>query len=477
MKHVLIIIHNNTYFNGLLPVALCLKETKEYEPIFLFRALYPTLANELAKCQVEGFRFVLSGNAALVNRTPVSDTVTISSITHRRWTAFIPLPVKRALKQSLIYAIRNPLYETWLLWRKIKSIRQLIRTHSISIMVLPADNRYDQAAYVQAAHLEHKPVIVVPQFMAGPLEWAEYVWDKAEYWLDNGLNRIAGRVYPRWIREHKGRKLIGLPASQIFAREWLGIAPPLPWVLHSGFTDALALEGEAVRDYCIEEGLPSPALYVIGSGAHDILANGLRNVSQKRVELCKSLGLPSDRPVLLSALTPDAFYMTGPTKEFNTYGELVEFWCRSLAAIDGWNAIVCLHPSVETASMKYIEEWGVRIADEPTIQLIPLCDIFVASISATIQWAIACGKPVVNYDVHRYRYTDYVGVGGVILVEEKNEFQQVLGRLTSDPGFYTEISARQSAYAQRWGRLDGKAGERLLELFDVMIDRYSGVKT
>ncbi len=36
------------------------------------------------------------------------------------------------------------------------------------------------------------------------------------------------------------------------------------------------------------------------------------------------------------------------------------------------------------------------------LSLVPLCSLYVASVSATIRWAIACGKPVVNYDVYRF---------------------------------------------------------------------------
>ena len=69
-----------------------------------------------------------------------------------------------------------------------------------------------------------------------------------------------------------------------------------------------------------------------------------------------------------------------------------------------------------------------------TAELVPLCDVFVASISSTIRWAIACGKPVVNYDVYRYRYTDFIGVEGVLTCEEQDEFVSVLRRLDIGSG-------------------------------------------
>lgn len=368
---------------------------------------------------------------------------------------------------------RNLFVQTLLLYKRIKYYRQYINKQDISLVILPADNRYDQAAIVKAAHHKEVPVVVIPQFMASALEWAEVVWEKREYSARSWANRFACSLFPRWGYVHKGRRLVALPANQILAREWLGIAPPRPWILHSGHADALAVESEAVRDYCIAEGLPPEKIKVTGSSTHDIISAIISKKEEKRLELYADLSLPDDRPMILSALPPDFIYMGRPQCEFQKYDELIEFWCRSLAAIKSFNIVICLHPSISVQEMKHIERFGVKIAKEPTYELIPLCDIFVASVSSTIQWAIACGKPVVNYDVYRYRYTDYLNVEGVISIENKSDYEDTLRRLTSDVEYRAEITARQSVHANRWGRLDGRAGDRLIQLFDDLIDQYS----
>jgi len=116
--------------------------------------------------------------------------------------------------------------------------------------------------------------------------------------------------------------------------------------------------------------------------------------------------------------------------------------------------------------MLHLEATGVTIASEPISSLIPRCDVFVASVSATIQWAIACGKPVINYDVYRYRYPDYLGVGGIVAMETAAEFRAALERVTGDDRYRDELAERQRRHAPEWGVLDGHAGDRLLALFD-----------
>lgn len=472
MKQVLIPIHANTYFTGLLQVAISLKKLGGYEPNFLFCLSYPTLQNDLETCRRENIPFHFVKNGRLEHDNNAGNFNACMGMKQHSWKMpiFLLSSLKR-IKSIMMRIVRNNfLSQIYFLYNQIKFIRKVINEYHILLVILPADNRYDQAAIVRAAHDESVPVVVVPQFMAGALEWAEYVWDKPEYSMKSWANRLAVALFPRWAYVHKGRKLIALPASQVFVRELFGIAPPLPWVLHSGYADGLAVESDAMRDYCISEELPSKKIYVTGSSTQDIISEIIPKMLEKRLELYIEYALPHDRPMLLVALPPNSIYMGRPECEFKEYDDLLKFWCYSLVAVKGYNVIFCLHPSVTMQERRRIEEFGLILVNKPTQELIPLCDIYVASISATIQWAIACGKPVLNYDVYRYRYTDYVGVGGVITVEDKCNFLNALEQLTSDANYYKEIVARQSICANRWGVLDGKAGNRLKDLFDNMID-------
>jgi len=383
--------------------------------------------------------------------------------------------LQRSAITPMLRFIRGTFHSLRHLAAQLRFARGLIRRLKPSFLVLGGDLvGYDTAVFVKAAHAEHVPVVVAPGWMASAREAGEaYAYDPA-YRVQGWPNRLCSTLYPRWVHEHKGHKLLRLPAAQVLAREWLGLAPPLPWVLHSGDADAIAVESDAMRTYCVSEGLPAEQLVLTGSLAHDVMAEIREDVIGRRTELYHRLGLPEDRPMLLAALPPDFLYMAGGRPEcgFRTYNELAEFWIQALAAVGEYNVVISLHPSVAYEDMKHIEQQAVRISEDPTMALIPLCDVFVASVSATIQWAIACGKPVLNYDVYRYRYADYADAEGVISVEEKDEFLSVLRRVTGDHASYAEIAARQAACADQWGQLDGRAGERMMQLFEQLMRRY-----
>ncbi len=433
----LLVVHTNSYFANLLPVARLIARSNAFVPRILFTLPYPTRARDEATCRAEGF-------------------------------AFEVLPPLGRIRRSLRARLSgNPALATARLVATIRRMRATIRELDVALVILPADNRYDLAAYVRAAHDDNVPVVVVPAFMAAAREWAQAVGGNPSHDAERWRNRATLAVYPRWGLEHDGRSLIALPAEEVLARQWLGLAPPLPWTLHSGHADAIAIESEAMRHYCLSEGLPARQLVLTGSVDHDRLHARLRDAEALREATYHRLGLPSGRPLVLTALPPDQLYGRGrPECDFQNYRELVKFWIGSIVArTPGHNVIVSLHPSVERQSMSYLEQWGATIADEPVSELIPLCDLYIASVSATIQWAIACGKPVLDYDVYRYRYPDYLGVGGLIRVEEQVDWLAALERFACDEAFRVGLVARQAHDAPRWGVLDGHAGDRLLALF------------
>lgn len=480
MRHVWLIIHTSTYFTGLLEVARMLKQSSNYQPFFFFAQTYSTISRDLATCRAEKIPYLGPGDgtiASLLGRPAIDATPTTSRRLMKTWLGYLPQRIAKKVGKIILRGLNwitvSPPYYLWFLFRRLQFLSRLFRQHKPSLLVLGGDIvGYDTAVFIKAAHREHIPAVVIPGWEAGGWEFAELVQHNPVYSLEKWSNRLVGRLYPRWVYEHNGRRLLPLPASQILAREWLGLAPDLPWVLHSGSADAIAVESEVMRLNCISEGLPPEKLILTGSTVHDLMAKTIKEAAQRREDLYKKLSMPLERPMLLSALPPDYLYTIGmrPECDFQIYNELVYFWVQSLAAINGYNIVITLHPSAAYAGMQSIEQWGVKIAREKTAELIPVCDLFVASISSTIQWAIACGKPVVNYDVYRFRYPDFKGVPGVITFEKKEEFLPTLQRLTQDPHFYTEIAHHQAARANQWGRLDGQSGHRILQLFNQLVE-------
>src|SRR5262249_7261332 len=93
-------------------------------------------------------------------------------------------------------------------------------------------------------------------------------------------------------------------------------------------------------------------------------------------------------------------------------------------------------------------------------------DLYVASVSATIRWAIACGKPVINYDAYRLDFQDYPGIEAVLWSNTRVEFERTLREATADAANFARLQAAQQREAPPWGFHDRRSGQRLRALLN-----------
>ena len=296
-------------------------------------------------------------------------------------------------------------------------------------------------------------VVLISSIMSIGLDQAEVYYNDPDYHVRGIAGQLIARAFPKWVITHRGRRIFRVPAGRVLAMELLGIAPPKPWLFNSSRADVINMESAAMVDYYADAGMPRNQMAMTGSTSDDVMAAVRAQLPERRRALCQSLGLPADRPILLTALPPNFLDLPGgrPECDFRDYDALVEFWLKSCTGIAGHSVVIALHPSVPPSEVPKFERHGARVATLNTAELMPLCDVFVASISSTIRWAIACGKPVVNYDVYRYRYTDFIGVEGVLTCEEQDEFVSLLRRLGSDQVFVDRICRKQAGHRRALG--------------------------
>jgi hypothetical protein len=258
--------------------------------------------------------------------------------------------------------------------------------------------------------------------------------------------------------------------------ELLGQSSPAPWTLNRGNATRIMLDSEAQREVYLALGFPPRQLCVVGDINGEILHRSLENRDRLQADLLARHGLPRGRPLILCGFPPDQFELYSEAFEFKSYDELIEAWMKSFDMLgDRANVIVRPHPRVSLDRIEPFKAPNVRLTLQPTAELIPLCDLYVASISATIRWAIACGIPVINYDTYRYRYGDYDQAAGVIFTESQTEFRAEMARFVGDPSFAASLAEQQRRDMGRWGRIDGEMQKRfaalVIELADAREER------
>lgn len=353
--------------------------------------------------------------------------------------------------------------------RFFEEISKLIQSQKPVLIVLPEANLfYNSQFVVRAAHLNATPAVIVPFTIVNTLEWAEAFFDIPLYQANKGWNRLFARAFPHWVLEHKGRRLI-LPPAHILGCEYFDMVPAIPWLINSGDSDAIAAESHFMSDYYLRAGIQKEKIHFAGALSDDRLFASLKERDFHLRALGERFGILIREKVILIGLPPDQF---GGGKrqgcEFDSYEDLIRFMVGVVASLSGSQATVLinLHPRVKHADVVWLSALGATIIDEPIERLVPLADVYVAVASATIRLGISCGIPVINYDAYQYDYDDYKGLAGVCEVKSKHDYENVLGALINDQLFYSKIHAAQKETASNLCLVDGKSGERLLNLFN-----------
>ncbi|HWY86341.1 MAG TPA: hypothetical protein VNX28_06440 [Gemmataceae bacterium] len=335
------------------------------------------------------------------------------------------------------------------------------------LIILAEDNvSYPTGVFIKVARESGAASVVIPYTLASTKEFVEGFRNPA---CDARrlCNWLVARSYPHWCRFEQGRGLLRLPGRHVLAMEKLGIAPEHPWIPNDGRWDAFAVESPRMLERYVQEfGMQPERLALTGAMSDDTLFAARRQAGKLKEQLYRELALPPGRPLVLLAFPPDQFPSRGTNLEFADYEEMACFLIESCHSLAGYNFVVTLHPRISDKARRHIESLGAKVCKRDTLELVPLCDVYVASVSATIRWAIACGIPVINYDIFHYHYDDYDSAAGVVTIQTKSEWLGLLGELNQRPAWIAEWSARQETCAARWGMVDGKSGRRLLELFD-----------
>ena len=369
-------------------------------------------------------------------------------------------PLSKKEKNMLRLSARSVLRAGWKLRAYAVHVRRMIGRLRPAAILLPEENiEYLGHVLTRQAAVLGVPSLVLPYTLDNPLEACEAYHQHPRHRVTGVVRQWFAARHPQWVRQHRDVALFRLPFRAALAMQQLGYAPPDPWQNTCSFANKVVLESAASSRSYRALGIPAEKMEIVGSAVHDEMAAISRDESRLKAALLGELGLDPSRPVFFAAIPPDQFNTDRRGCEFASHAEVVAFWLETLAAT-GWNVIVNLHPHLKPESIDFGSWPNVRYCARPTADVIPLCDVFVACISATIRWAIAAGKPVINHDLYLYRYDDYNDAPGVVHVETKADFATEVGRIAKQ--------AQPTVPHPEWGILDGKSGERLLTLLNSL---------
>jgi len=314
--------------------------------------------------------------------------------------------------------------------------------------------------------------LIIPFALGTAREICESLWSVPELDVEASLaNRLTAYFFPKWVNYYNGKRMLRALAYKIFWLELKGISSEHPWLPNWSKVDKIAVESDVMMRYYRYVRFPEDQLELTGALCDDILYERGQRKKQNK----------ADEPLKILVAWPSNQFSANRDVDFDNYEALCKYLGRFLTGLkrrSGANIIAKLHPTIRISTMEWMNLppylFDIEFVRPDTATLVPDCDLFIATVSSTIRWAIACGKPVVNFDVYRYGYRDFHDARGVVTVSEVEEFEAAVNRLVDDRSFFAEISRRQAACAPEWGRLDGQSGERIRALIRRLAEEDTG---
>lgn len=341
---------------------------------------------------------------------------------------------------------------------KIHALKDFFILHNIHSIVLGEENiLMDTFVYKKA--FEKKLVLVYPYTIPNAKEMA----GGAELVIPSNkpssllVYLFGGRFVKKWgpnifllIRPYK-----------ILAMLAVGYLPSNPWILNSDTADFICIESQKMADLYHKLGIKTSRLKVIGSLNDDILADISADKDSKKNAFLKKYNLP-DKPIILVGFPPSQFPLK--SAEFSNYDDLIRSWSNSLQPfLSDYSIVITKHPRT-SHSFESMSRMGLTVVSESTIDLIPFAHLYIASVSATIRWALAAGVVVINYDTYRYKYLDYDHAAGVTTVYSETEFKEELRKTLTDSSYYASAAQKVLKESHTWGLLDGNVSKRFVNL-------------
>ena len=391
-----------------------------YDPYLLF-------SREIKDCQANGFNFT-----TLYRSTPQN------KVGH-----------SRIVRQVIAYK------------NKIQDLKIFFKNHQITSIVLGEENIL-MDTFLYKKSLGSGKCFVYPYTIPNPKEMAGgAAFFTSKYTFLGFLLFVFGGRFTKTFRQNI---FLLISPYKIFAMFLVGYFPRRPWILNADTADLVCIESQKMADLYKKIGVQKSRLSVIGTINDDILAEIMTEKLIRKTAFQKKYGLP-EKPMILVGFPPNQYPIKSAEKA--NYAELMTSWAESLRPFLGqYNIVVTKHPRT-TQNFDSMLQMGFVVAAESTVELIPLASLYIASVSATIRWALAAGVPVINYDTYQYKYGDYENAIGVSNLYSEIEFKKELLHILNDSSYYSDWVERLAQEATLWGVLDGKAADRFLGLFNL----------
>lgn len=237
-----------------------------------------------------------------------------------------------------------------------------------------------------------------------------------------------------------------------------------PWYIGAGVSDLVLVDNRHTAERYTNNMTPSKKIRIVGEFFYDDLYRVLEKKEEIKSALCTKYGLdPAKKIVILSM--PQLWEHNILSKEQHWIE--IDFLMQTLAHYaSSYSIMISLHPKSFRFNYEFLTEaFPCIILDEPLAEVLPIADLFTATFSSTVIWAVLCGIPSIVFDFYELNYTMYDYLDSVEIIRDKSELTSAYQRwLEGDAPDFTadwQTLSRHEVF-------DGKVLERYLNIINQL---------
>lgn len=329
--------------------------------------------------------------------------------------------------------------------------------------VLLAEDNVERDSYAWIAGAKRRQIkSVVVSYGALSEQEAINAYKRSQiHSVDQTQANFIRKWFPHWLAEGDDFRITRIPFHTALAREFTNTAPFNPWLVNAGHADSIIVESQRMRNSYIDAGFSGHSVQSIGHPTQDTLALKFLDRDNLRSRACERYGLDKSLPIAAIAMPPDNTATT--TGCYTEYSEVIRAFSEIPNNTLHMNILISPHPNIPNYVREHLAARGYLCINGSASDIIPIADLYIASVSSTIKWAMSCGLPILNYDCYNYNYNDYKQCLQVIEVNSEQLYRDSL-ELLNIPEKRARLTEIAKAEAQEWGTLDGGATDRLIHL-------------
>lgn len=380
--------------------------------------------------------------------------------------------------------ILGTILEDFRLWmqryqRKLQFGRELARRMRLGAIILGEHiAERDSGVWLRVAAENGLVAIVLAQHIISKRATFDTYIENPEYWVSNAANAIFLRYFPRWRFDIGPSGLVRLPAPMALAQEWWGVALSSPWDANGVPCNGVWVESRWLADQYIREGVGADCISVTGSPHLDKLFVAIASpIYGPKSEIWHELGIDKSRPLIVVAL-PSNLYPQRRSEIAKTYEDLILCYVQALRALKHVSYICALHPSTGEHVIRLLKSLNVTYVLGKLAEVLPHARLYLCSASSTISWALACGIPVINFDVYQLHHQvgePIHGVHTIQTVEELIRWLEIIdfhfapGSSAVPNQKLSDLEHCARKHAAYYGQVDGRCTERILAgIYELM---------